>query len=105
MEKNKIVNAILLKKEDEDVFVINLKFKNELEINVSKNDESNLNNIFSKILENALDEKFEFELRVDNSCKNQTIIEIAKGYILELNKELNEVYQEDIFKEIYDKKE
>ena len=105
MEKNKVINAILLKKEDEDIYVINLKFKNELEINISKNDESNLNNIFSKILENALDEKFEFELSVDNSCKNQTIIEIAKGYIFELNKELNEVYQEDIFKEIYDKKE
>lgn len=105
MEKNKVINAILLKKEDEDIYVINLKFKNELEINISKNNESNLNNIFSKILENALDEKFEFELSVDNSCKNQTIIEIAKGYIFELNKELNEVYQEDIFKEIYDKKE
>ena len=55
------------------------------------------------MLKNALTEKFNFELSIDDSSNNQIIIEIAEGYIKELNKELNNLYEEDIFREFYKK--
>lgn len=103
MEENKIIKATLKHKAEDDTDVIELGFDNTIEINLSKNEQSNLREIFSNMLKNALAEKFNFELNIDNSSNNQIIIEIAKGYIEELNKELNNLYEEDIFIELYKK--
>ena len=103
MEENKIIKAILKHKAEDDTDVIELNFDNTIEINLSKNEQSNLREVFSNMLKNALTEKFNFELSIDDSSNNQIIIEIAEGYIKELNKELNNLYEEDIFRESYKK--
>ncbi len=103
MEENKIIKAILKHKAEDDTDVIELNFDNTIEINLSKNEQSNLREVFSNMLKNALTEKFNFELSIDDSSNNQIIIEIAEGYIKELNKELNNLYEEDIFRELYKK--
>ena len=91
MEENKIIKAILKHKAEDDTDVIELNFDNTIEINLSKNEQSNLREVFSNMLKNALTEKFNFELSIDDSSNNQIIIEIAEGYIKELNKELKAV--------------
>ena len=103
MEENKIIKAILKHKAEDDTDVIELNFDNTIEINLSKNEQSNLREVFSNMLKNALTEKFNFELSIDDSSNNQIIIEIAEGYTKELNKELHNSYEEDIFRELYKK--
>ena len=103
MEEKKVIKAILKHKAEDDTDVIELNFDNTIEINLSKNEQSNLREVFSNMLKNALTEKFNFELSIDDSSNNQIIIEIAEGYIKELNKELNNLYEEDIFRELYKK--
>lgn len=103
MEENKIIKAILKHKDKDDTDVIELEFDNVIEINLSKNEQSNLSEVFSNMLKIALAEKFNFELNIDESSNNKIIIEIASGYIEELNKELNNLYEEELFKELYKK--
>lgn len=99
MEENKIINAILKHKDDMDI--IELYFDEILEINLSKNEQSDLKKVFANMVKSALKEKFEIKLDIDDSSCNQIIIAIAKGYIDELNKELKSLYEEEYFNEIY----
>ena len=100
MEEYEKINAILYMKDNGDS-VIKLEFPDEIEINLSKNEQSGLKNVFSKILENALKEKFIFEFACDENYKNQLIIDVAECYIASLSLELEKLYSEESFKELY----
>ena len=100
MEEYKKINAFLYMK-DNGESVIKLEFPDVIEVNLSKNEQSGLKKAFSKILENALNEKFTFEFTCDETYKNQIIIDVAKCYIDELSTELEKLYSEESFKELY----
>ena len=100
MEEYKKINALLYMK-DNGENIIKLEFPDIIEVNLSKNEQSGLRNAFSKILENILKEKIIFEFICDEDYKNQLIIDVAKCYINELNIELERLYNEESFKELY----
>ena len=97
-EYKEIVARLYMKASGENI--IELQFDEIVEINLSKNEQSGLKDAFTKMTENALKEKYILKFTKDEKFQNQLILDVAKCYIEELNKELMKLYEESIFKEI-----
>lgn len=104
MEEYKEIEAYLCSKNNSES-VIELKFNPIIEINLSKNEQKGLKESFTMMIQKALEEKYILKFSKEESFQNQSIIDVAKCYVDELNEELKKLYQEEIFKEISEFKE
>lgn len=75
--------------------VLTLDLKNEsVEIDFNNNEQNYLREVFYSIIENVLEEDFEFEYRTADNYEKKLYIEIAQEYIKQLNSEMRSIKEE-----------
>lgn len=95
-------NVVLKKVEDVNYLVFNID-ENELMINLNSSDQSNLKDLFYKIVNKLFIGKVEFKLEQEDGYNEVLYIDIAKDYIKKLNYEIENVYNnmpEELKKEL-----
>lgn len=85
--------AILSEKMGRDVLTLDLK-NESVEIDFNNNDQNYLREVFYSIIENVLEEDFEFEYRTADNYEKKLYIEIAQEYIKQLNSEMRSIKEE-----------
>ena len=85
--------AILSEKMGRDVLTLDLK-NESVEIDFNNNEQNYLREVFYSIIENVLEEDFEFEYRTADNYEKQLYIEIAQEYIKQLNSEMRSIKEE-----------
>ena len=82
--------AILSEKMGRDVLTLDLK-NESVEIDFNNNEQNYLREVFYSIIENVLEEDFEFEYRTADNYEKKLYIEIAQEYIKQLNSEMRSI--------------
>jgi len=85
--------AILSEKMGRDVLTLDLK-NESVEIDFNNNEQNYLREVFYSIIENVLEEDFEFEYRTADNYEKKLYIEIAQEYIKQLNSEMRSIKEE-----------
>lgn len=84
-------NVVLKKVKEVNYLVFNID-ENEFMINLNSSDQSNLKDLFYKIINKLFIEKVEFKLEQEDGYNEVLYIDIAKDYIKKLNDEIENVY-------------
>ena len=75
--------------------VLTLYLKNgPVEIDFNNNEQNYLRKVFYSIIENVLEEDFEFEYGTADDYEKKLYIEIAQEYIKQLNSEIRSIKEE-----------
>ena len=82
------------KKNGKDIMEFNINSNTIDEIDLNSTDQTNLRNLFYKIINQVLIEDFEFLLEIEQNYKKNLYIEIATEYIKQLNVELDKIKDE-----------
>ena len=82
--------AILSEKDGKDILTLYLK-SGSAEIDFNNSDQSYLRKVFYLVIENILEEDFEFEFVAEEGYEKKLYIEIAQEYIKQLNSELKSI--------------
>ena len=85
--------AILSEKMGRDILTLDLK-NESVEIDFNNNEQNYLREVFYSIIENVLEEDFEFEYRTADNYEKKLYIEIAQEYIKQLNSEMRSIKEE-----------
>ena len=86
--------VILMEKNGKDIMEFNINSNTIDEIDLNSKDQTNLRNLFYKIINQVLIEDFEFLLEIEQNYKKNLYIEIATEYIKQLNVELDKIKDE-----------
>lgn len=81
----------LKKVEDKNYLVFNIDGE-ELEIDLNSNSQSNLRDLFYKIINKLFVDKVVFKLEKQEGYNESLYIEIAEDYVKKLNNEIENVY-------------
>lgn len=87
-----MVYNVVLKKVKEVSYLVFKIDENEFMINLNSSDQSNLKDLFYKIINKLFIEKVEFKLEQEDGYNEVLYIDIAKDYIKKLNDEIENVY-------------
>ena len=87
-----MVYNVVLKKVKELSYLVFKIDENEFMINLNSSDQSNLKDVFYKIINKLFIEKVEFKLEQEDGYNEVLYIDIAKDYIKKLNDEIENVY-------------
>lgn len=87
-----MVYNVVLKKVKEVSYLVFKIDENEFMINLNSSDQSNLKDLFYKIINKLFIEKVEFQLEQEDGFNEVLYIDIAKDYIKKLNVEIENVY-------------
>ena len=83
---------VVLKKVKEVNYLVFKIDENEFMINLNSSDQSNLKDLFYKIINKLFIEKVEFKLEQEDGYNEVLYIDIAKDYIKKLNDEIENVH-------------
>lgn len=86
--------VVLMEKNGKDIMEFNINSNTIDEIDLNSTDQTNLRNLFYKIINQVLIEDFEFLLEIEQNYKKNLYIEIATEYIKQLNVELDKIKDE-----------
>lgn len=86
--------VVLMEKNGKDIMKFNINSNTIDEIDLNSTDQTNLRNLFYKIINQVLIEDFEFLLEIEQNYKKNLYIEIATEYIKQLNVELGKIKDE-----------
>lgn len=86
--------VVLMEKNGKDIMEFNINSNTIDEIDLNSTDQTNLRNLFYKIINQVLIEDFEFLLEIEKNYKKNLYIEIATEYIKQLNVELDKIKDE-----------
>lgn len=86
--------VVLMEKNGKDIMEFNINSNTIDEIDLNSTDQTNLRNLFYKIINQVLIEDFEFFLEIEQNYKKNLYIEIATEYIKQLNVELDKIKDE-----------
>ena len=85
--------AILAEKAGKDILTLYLK-NGPVEIDFNNSEQNYLRKVFYSIIENVLEEDFEFEFENEDGYEKKLYIEIAQEYIKQLNSEIRSIKKE-----------
>ena len=85
--------ALLTEEKGKDVLQLNL-VNGTVNIDFNSTDQTSLRNVFYAIINNILQEDFEFELDISEGYKKQLYIDIAQEYLKQLNTELKSIKEQ-----------
>ncbi len=85
--------AILSEKDGKDILTLYLK-NGSVEIDFNNSDQSHLRTVFYSVIENILEEDFEFQYITEEGYEKSMYIEIAEEYIKQLNGELRSIKEQ-----------
>lgn len=91
MENKKV---ILKEKNSKDILEFEVGNGETLDIDINSTDQSNLRNLFYKIIQECLKEPFSFQLSIEDGYNKSLYIDVSQEYIKQLNIELNKILDE-----------
>ncbi len=88
----KEIDFTLTNKNGKEELITNLD-GNDYSIDFTSDNQTNLRNFFMVVLKLLKKEKFHFKFVKSNEVKNEMIIKVSLGYIIEINKEIDSILQ------------